>query len=155
MKKKTNVIPFLSLLLILSITIFTHDGSKEILELYHANRIIIINEEGEIDNIVEDENLPDFIGHVYYRKSKFPDNIDKWEHVANISFYNNNKKIMDGKIIRLDEALSDKELYSKEHLHTINDYYYLYTVKAQGFIFKRTYCSTVDERLIERLFELE
>jgi len=156
MKKRNIIIASLFFLIILSLIIFDNNDLRKLYNLHYANKLLLYNEDGTISDIIENNNLPDYLHHAYYSKSKFPDDIDKWEKVTDISFFNEDKKIMDGKILRLDVDSSD-EVFKNElgHMKPINNYYYLYTVEVKKFIFKKTYCSGIDENLINIFIELE
>lgn len=128
---------------------------RELYGLHYANKLLVSNESAELDFVIEDEELSEYIHHVYYKKKKFPDDIDNWEKVFDIAFYDNDEMIMEGTIIRLNVSSSDQELYNGKlkYMESVDGYYYLYTVKVKNLFWKKIYCSTIEEDLIFRLLK--
>lgn len=155
MKNKKTVLLIALIILITSFSILSDDDLRELYELHYANKLIVSNESADLDFVIEDEELSEYIHHVYYKKKKFPDDIDNWEKVVDIAFYDNDEMIMEGTIIRLNVSSSDQELYSGqlEHMKSVDGYYYLYTVEVKDLFWKRIYCSTIEEDLIFRLLK--
>ncbi|MEA3423809.1 MAG: hypothetical protein U9Q80_08470 [Bacillota bacterium] len=155
MKNNKTVLLIALIILIASFSILNDDDLRELYELHYANKLIVNNESAESDYVIEDKELSEYIHHVYYKKKKFPDDIDNWEKVVDIAFYNDDEMIMEGTIIRLNVSSSDQELYSGqlEHMKSVDDYYYLYTVEVRDLFLKKIYCSTIEEDLIFRLLK--
>lgn len=155
MKKRNTILALLFFLIMMSFILFDNDDLRELYDLHNANKLLLLNEDGTTSDIIENDDLPDYLHHAYYSKSKFPDNIDQWEKVTDISFFNEDEKIFDGKIIRLNVDAIKNEILKHElnYMKPVYNYYYLYTVEVKKLIFTKTYCSGIDENLIKLLIE--
>lgn len=157
MNKRNTIISFLFFLMMIFIILLNNDDLEELYKLHDTDKLLILNTDGSTKDLIENENVFNYFHCAFTNKSKFPVDIDQWEEIAIISFYNKDKKIMNGRIIRLNVEAADKDIFERDlgHMKPVNNYYYLYTVDVKKLIFKKTYCSSIDESLIMKLKEIE
>lgn len=151
MRKRNIIVPIILLILSILISFSLHSSDEDLeklAEMLYVNKLVILNENGEVDKIIEAENVSD---NYFYEKSHVP-YIDKFEEVADISFFSDDKKIMDGKLIKVNAELVDEEIINSEfgNIKPIDGYYYMHTVDVERFIFSKTYYSGVNETLIKK-----
>jgi hypothetical protein len=144
-----------AVLLIILGNLKNHD-LRELYKLHYTNKLVVKNVKTKKEFVIENEKLSGYIKHFYSNEKDIADNIDNWEKVYEISFYDSDKFIMNGSILRQKKSfMVQTEKYDNTEKSDVDaEYNYKYSVKVKKLIFfNKTYYSNVEDKLITLLLE--
>lgn len=143
----------LSLTIILSAVHFFTNDLRNLYKLHYANKLVVTDIKTKTDFVIETEELPKYIQHIFYEKKESGVNYKNWEKVYDIDFYDNEKFIMNGSIIRLKKLESNDVSINPSGYE---DYYYKFSIDVKNlrnFFIKKTYYAKFEDELIALIFE--
>lgn len=151
MKNKTVKLLLSLAIIFFAIHFFTND-LRDLYKLHYANKLVVTDIKTKTDFVIETVELPEYIQHMFYEKKDSRVDYKNWEQVYDIDFYDNEKFIMNGSIIRHKKLETNDVSINPSGYE---DYYYKLSVNVRNLrrlFIKKTYYAKFEGELIALIF---